>query len=136
MTICTHCGNPTKSSINLYCSLQCQNDYQFEQYILRWKRGLESGGRGVNTKNISAHLRRYLFNKFGSACSLCGWCEINKTTSRTPLEIDHIDGNSENNQENNLRILCPNCHALSSNFRNLNHGNGRAWRKQKYIKEK
>ena len=28
-----------------------------------------------------------------------------------PLELDHIDGNHYNNNFNNLRIICPNCHA-------------------------
>jgi 5-methylcytosine-specific restriction endonuclease McrA len=42
------------------------------------------------------------------------------------------DGNSENNLEENLRLLCPNCHSLSPNFRNLNKGYGRKWRVNKY----
>ncbi len=34
-----------------------------------------------------------------------------------PLELDHIDGNHQNNDINNLRLLCPNCHALTENYR-------------------
>lgn len=33
------------------------------------------------------------------------------------LELDHIDGNSENNKLDNLRILCPNCHSQTPTFR-------------------
>ncbi|MFA6404894.1 MAG: HNH endonuclease signature motif containing protein [Candidatus Paceibacterota bacterium] len=80
------------------------------------------------TKNISAYLKKYLFEKFQYRCSLCGWNKINKTSGKVPLEIDHIDGNAENNMEKNLRLICPNCHALTPHFRNLNKGNGRAWR--------
>ena len=37
-----------------------------------------------------------------------------------PLELHHIDGNSSNNNLANLTILCPNCHAFTSNYRGRN----------------
>lgn len=58
-----------------------------------------------------------------------GWNKRHSVTQNVPLDIDHIDGNHKNNTENNLRLLCPNCHALTTNFKNLNKGNGRSWRK-------
>jgi len=67
---------------------------------------------------------------------LCGWDIKNPVTSNVPLEIDHIDGNSENNKESNLRLIYPNYHSLSPNYKNLNKGNGRIWRKNKYIRSK
>jgi hypothetical protein len=39
-----------------------------------------------------------------------------------PLELDHIDGNFGNNQLNNLRLLCPNCHAQTPTYRGKNIG--------------
>lgn len=42
-----------------------------------------------------------------------------------PLEIDHIDGNSENNSEENLRLICPNCHSLTATYKGANRGKGR-----------
>ena len=33
------------------------------------------------------------------------------------LELDHIDGNRFNNDFNNLRVLCPNCHSQTPTFR-------------------
>lgn len=32
------------------------------------------------------------------------------------LQLDHIDGDRTNNQLENLRILCPNCHSQTDNF--------------------
>ena len=29
------------------------------------------------------------------------------------LEVDHIDGDWHNNEEDNLRFLCPNCHSVA-----------------------
>ena len=34
----------------------------------------------------------------------------------TRLTLDHIDGNNSNNELDNLRILCYNCHALTETF--------------------
>ena len=37
-----------------------------------------------------------------------------------PLEIHHIDGNRKNNSDENIMILCPNCHALTDNYKSKN----------------
>lgn len=39
-----------------------------------------------------------------------------------PLELDHIDGDRTNNRLENLRLLCPNCHALTPTYRGRNIG--------------
>jgi predicted HNH restriction endonuclease len=39
--------------------------------------------------------------------------------------MDHIDGNSDNNTEENLRLICPNCHALTPSHKGRNRGRGR-----------
>lgn len=36
------------------------------------------------------------------------------------LELDHIDGNNQNDQRHNLRYLCPNCHSQTPTFRGKN----------------
>ena len=133
MSQCRECRKQTKRSFYIYCSNRCQIDCQYKKYIQNWKNGLEDGNRGITAKTISKHLRRFLVEKYGNQCSRCGRCEKHPITRRVPLEIDHMDGDAENNKEKNLRLVCPNCHALTPNFRNLNYGKGRQWR-IKYLK--
>lgn len=55
----------------------------------------------------------------GTACEECGW-DIRHSDGSILTEIDHIDGDAENCRPSNLRILCPNCHALTPTFRARN----------------
>lgn len=52
-------------------------------------------------------------------CELCGWAE-QAPDGRIPVEFDHKDGDTKNNRLENLRVLCPNCHALQPTHRGLN----------------
>jgi 5-methylcytosine-specific restriction endonuclease McrA len=52
-------------------------------------------------------------------CELCGWAQ-RAPDGRLPLELDHINGDREDNRIENLRILCPNCHSLQPTHRGLN----------------
>ncbi len=134
MKACKQCGLNVKTHAAIYCSNKCQSDYQYSSYIEKWKQGLARGDRGIHAKNISGHIKRYIFEKYNFSCAICSWGETNPYTNKVPVEIDHIDGNSENNVEENLRLICPNCHSLTASFRNLNYGNGRQWRRNKYLK--
>ena len=49
-------------------------------------------------------------------CEECGWAETTEN-GRLPLELDHINGDHNDNRLENLRILCPNCHSLKPSHR-------------------
>lgn len=51
-------------------------------------------------------------------CSLCGIKEWNEKPLN--MELDHIDGNRTNHSLENLRMLCPNCHAQTETYRAKN----------------
>lgn len=131
---CTTCGKLIiQKGASKFCSLRCQARNNYNEYIKRWQQGLEDGNIGITTQFISHYIKRYLKEKYRDKCSLCEWNQKHPVTGKVPLEVDHIDGNSENNKEENLQLICPNCHSLTPYFRNLNKGNGRSWR-IKYLK--
>lgn len=108
----------------VYCSNHCQKVWQRDQYIIRWFNDLETGLTKAGLVSVSIkEFYRYVHN---NKCQLCGWAEINIHTNIVPLEMNHIDGNHLNNRPSNLELICPNCHALTSNYRGRNKGRGRA----------
>lgn len=115
---CICCGKELKPSQRKYCSYKCQRNFNYKEYIKNWKEGIENGNSGKY--GISGYIRRYLFEQYNCKCEKCGWGEVNPTTGKTPLQIHHIDGDCTNNSENNLQLLCPNCHSLTENFGSLN----------------
>jgi hypothetical protein len=123
MNFCLNCCSVINKK-NKYCNTKCQSEHEYIIYIRLWLDDLVDGMRGLS--DISNHIRRYLFEKYDSKCQQCGWGVVHKHTGRVPLQIDHIDGDYKNNKPNNLRLLCPNCHALTDNFGSLNTtGKGR-----------
>lgn len=115
----------------VYCSIKCSKEYDYSEYIEGWKRGENSGG---TEWNISNPVKRYILRKYNNRCTKCGWNEIHSITKRSPLQINHIDGNGENHREENLELLCPNCHSLTTNYGALNIGKGRKLRRERYRK--
>ena len=130
MNVCLNCFS-TINKKSKYCSNKCQKDYEYNLYIKNWKEGNISGMRGKY--QISMHIKRYIFEKYNYKCAICGWHEINPYTRLLPLEIEHKDGNFENNFEENLILLCPNCHSLTATYKGANLNHGRKERK-KYSK--
>ena len=112
---CLNCGKPLSNSSRKYCNNYCQNEYEYKQYIERWKQELENGTTG----------------KYNNSCQECGWNKVNPKSGKIPLQIHHIDGNCLNNKEENLQLLCPNCHSLTETFGSLNKESSRIYRKQK-----
>jgi hypothetical protein len=71
--------------------------------------------KGSNVQSYKLKKRLFaegLKDKKCESCTLTKWLE-----KQIPLELDHINGDASDNRIENLRILCPNCHALTETYR-------------------
>ena len=91
-----------------------------------WNKGNHQSKRETkdylsNKFPISSHKLRLRLLKEGTFKHQCSNCKRkNWMGSPVPLELDHIDGNNKDNNLSNLRLLCPNCHALAPTYRSKN----------------
>lgn len=125
MKQCLHCGNDYQGSGKRYCSRACMGAAKNKLVVDNW---IDDPTSATTEQGLAASIKRYLIEQAGNKCSLCGWGEINPVTGRSPLEVDHIDGDCYNNIPENLRVLCPNCHSLTPTYRALNKNSKRKYR--------
>ena len=62
--------------------------------------------------------RRRVFEEQDFCCANCGISEWQG--HKISLELEHKDGNRQNNQRDNLEGLCPNCHSITETWRGRN----------------
>jgi hypothetical protein len=120
----------SKAGLNYYANLSSEERkalhkekmklYDFDEHQRRvqeanrkreWSKPYEVMSRSSLRKRL-LHERNYT----------CEECSIGNEYNGKPLtlELDHIDGNSNNNNIENLRILCPNCHSQTPTHRAKN----------------
>ena len=100
------CGNAKKSH-NKYCT-DCSVSHAYH--------------RTVNLEDAKSDRvrRRILVEQRGHQCEVC---ELSEWMGKPiPIELDHIDGQADNNSAENLRLICPNCHAQTGTYKGANAG--------------
>jgi endogenous inhibitor of DNA gyrase (YacG/DUF329 family) len=120
--ICPNCGEFAKSRKHNYCSMRCSREHLNDSQFLPWVHG----GSSIPTRTA----KRFLLKFIGARCSVCSLVEWNGTP--ITLELEHKNGNSEDNTFINVCLLCPNCHSQTTTYKAKNRGNGRYSRRTRY----
>ena len=121
---CENCNDELKNNVSestRFCKRDCYLDHRKNERIKK----IISG----DVVDLSAS-KKFLIEKNGEKCEICDWNEKNKKTNKVPIQLDHINGNPEDNRIENLRLLCPNCHSLTETYGALNIGFGRKNRRR------
>jgi len=121
--ICINCSKENKTrytTANKFCNNVCQQDYQKRKRLEDWQTGKLSGNVGSKVIQTAAWLRKYLINKANYSCEKCGFNTPHPDDQSSILEINHKDGDALNTCLDNLEVICPNCHALTSTYRRRN----------------
>lgn len=66
----------------------------------------------------------------GEKCEKCGWEEKNPYYNKIPVQVNHKNGDREDNRPENLEVLCPNCHALSEHHMFYGRSHKGTWGKK------
>lgn len=133
---CAQCGVEFvyKKSVQYgkFCSVTCSGAYRSNTVVKEWLAGNLSAFDASN--QLRGSVKRWVKSRDNYTCVLCGWSERNPVTGNIPVEIDHADGDHQNNSPDNLRTVCPNCHSLTSTWKNTgntkNTMRGRAYRRK------
>ena len=106
MCICPNCDKEVLTRNNKYCDQKCNDEYIIKQSDEKYFLGLLISQRTVKAAYLRHHPER------------CVFCQIGPQWNGKPLvlQLDHIDGNSDNNMPDNLQLLCPNCHSQTETF--------------------
>lgn len=142
MKQCPKCGTEHNKS-GTFCSRTCANSRVFSEEA-KFKKSIALKGKpskqppydrlAAGAKIRETRLQKYLatpfeelgienrrrrvFEEQNFCCNNCGvdyWQGV-----QIPLELEHKDGNNQNNSRDNLEGLCPNCHSITDTWRGRN----------------
>lgn len=125
---CLNCENFTYQI--KFCSRECYKEYA----KVERRNKIEASGSLLRYQSD----KWYLIETRDHKCEVCGTSEWQGKP--IPLDIDHKNGNSDNDNLDNVRLICPNCHRQTethgSKNKNGRHSKRKDYRNRRYAEEK
>jgi len=123
---CKYCFERITRSYT-YCSSECKQAVQKEKALRRFNNGECKTASSIKTAFKYLNIVE---------CQICGQKPMWNNKPLT-LQLDHINGNSDNNYSENLRLICPNCHTQTETFaaRNMRQKSERSETMKKFYQK-
>ena len=106
---CKWCHGKYNKRESDFCSPTCKATQEVEFLIDAWLAGDNSAVTRVSGK-LSPRIINWIKKQVDYRCEECGSREFHPLDGNPAVQVDHIDGNSKNQDPSNLRVLCPMCH--------------------------
>jgi len=114
-----------KNSIKVKESAKKRNEwFDYKKHSEKIKETWNKKILDEDYSNLSfQRLKKRIVLEQNGKCNHCGICEWNG--KQLTLELEHKDGDNQNNVRENLEAICPNCHSQTETWRGKNKKNKR-----------
>ena len=117
---CKHCGKGFVKSTLLGGHVRfCMKNPDRIERLSAWDRKRKEAIENMPFEELPQPWRRHKILRDQDGC--CNKCGIKKWNGELiTFELEHKDGNNQNNSRKNLELLCPNCHSQTKTWRGRN----------------
>lgn len=124
---CLFCGKKIKNN-KKFCNPKCLGEYN---HLKSYNDFLLNPEKFKNGSYTPKYFKDFFLKEQNFKCEICG--NTNEWEGKVLVFVlDHIDGDSSNNERKNLRLICPNCDSQTETFKSKNKNSSR----RNYLRDK